>query len=301
MYEHIKRFLDYLKIERNYSQHTIAAYENDLEQFREFLARHFDCLTFDIFKIDQLTVRLFLGDLLDQGKSKRSIARKLVAVRSFLKFLTKQGTLKYNAALNIVVPKLPKVLPKFLDEPSIEKIMMLPDCSKVDGSRDRAILELFYSTGMRLSELIQLDLSDVDFKNDTVKVYGKGRKQRILPLGRKAKDAVRNYLKIRNQHLHNYSDATDNTALFLSSKCKRLYPKGVYLIVHKYINAVSESDKKSPHLLRHTFATHMLNRGADIMAVKELLGHESLSTTQLYTHVTVNRLKRIYNQAHPKA
>jgi len=301
MIEYIKKYLYYLSSERNYSSHTVSAYEGDLNQFYEFLKRHFSGMPFKVANIDQVTIRLFLGDLLEDGRSKSSVARKLVAVRSFLKYLVKLNVIKHNAGLNVVSPRLPKKLPYFLDEASVERMMAIPDCSVMEGLRDRAILELLYSTGIRLAELIQLNLDQVDFMNDTIKIFGKGRKHRIVPIGRKAREAIKQYLKERDKKLYVIIKEEDRKALFLSARGKRMYPKGIFRIVNKYISAVSEIEKKSPHVLRHTFATHLLNRGADLRAVKELLGHESLSTTQLYTHVTVNRLKRIYNQAHPKA
>ena len=301
MIEYIKKYLHYLSNERNYSPHTISAYGGDLNQFYEFLKRHFSGMPFKVANIDQVTIRLFLGDLLEDGRSKSSVARKLVVVRSFLKYLVKLNVIKHNAGLNVVSPRLPKKLPYFLDEASVERMMAIPDCSVMEGLRDRAILELLYSTGIRLAELIQLNLDQVDFINDTIKIFGKGRKHRIVPIGRKAREAIKQYLKERDKKLYVIIKEEDRKALFLSARGKRMYPKGIFRIVNKYISAVSEIEKKSPHVLRHTFATHLLNRGADLRAVKELLGHESLSTTQLYTHVTVNRLKRIYNQAHPKA
>jgi integrase/recombinase XerC len=178
-------------------------------------------------------------------------------------------------------------------------MMALPDVSTPAGRRDRAILELLYGTGIRLGELIGLDDAQVDLKGGTIRVLGKGRKVRIVPVGRKAIDAITRYRAVRAGLVA--SAGADCGALFVSDRGKRMYPKGIYLLVQRYIGAVSDIEKKSPHVLRHTFATHLLNRGADIRAVKELLGHESLSTTQLYTHVTVERLKRIYAQAHPKA
>ena len=301
MTEQINTYLGYLKRERNYSQHTITAYQGDLAQFNEFLLRHFSGRTYNLSEVDQLTIRLFLGDLLEQGKSKKSVARKLAAVRSFYKFLLKKNFIRHNSVLNIVTPRLPKKLPIFLDEGSVNEMMNLPDVSTLQGLQDKAMLELFYGCGLRLSELISLNINDVDFKNDTVKVMGKGSKQRIVPLGRKAKESIKNHFVGREGLFSVRTQNGDRSAIFLSARGQRMYPKGAYLIVNKYIRLVSELEKKSPHVLRHTFATHLLNRGADLRAVKELLGHESLSTTQLYTHVTVDRLKRIYKQAHPKA
>ncbi|MFI5250941.1 MAG: site-specific tyrosine recombinase/integron integrase [Bacteroidota bacterium] len=293
MIDHIKNFLIYLRIERNYSPHTISSYEDDLLQLNDFLKRHFTSEQIDPAAIDNITLRLFLGDLRENGLEVKSIARKLAATRSFFKYLEKKGILTQNAALNVISPKLPKKLPSFLDESAIEKMMMLPDLKTEEGLRDRAILEILYGAGIRLAELINLSPHDVDFRNNTIRVLGKGRKERIIPLGSRAKEAVRAYRQSATK--------PSDEALFLSSRGGKLYPKGVYRIIQKYIGLVSEIEKKSPHVLRHTFATHLLNRGADLQAVKELLGHESLSTTQLYTHVTLDRLKHIYRQAHPKA
>jgi integrase/recombinase XerC len=299
MNEHIRNFLTYITKVRNYSPHTVAAYGDDLSQFALFLERAPGRQS--IASVDQNTIRAFLGDLLQHGITKKSAARKLAALRSLYKYLVQKGIAANNPALNIVTPKLPKKLPAFLDEPSISKMMSLPDLTTNDGIRDKAILEVLYGTGIRLSELIGLTLDNVDLRNATIKVLGKGKKYRILPLGKKADEAVKRYLEIRSQFQVDRTTAGNKQYLFLSGKGKPLYPKGVYRTVTKYISSVSELEKKSPHVLRHTFATHLLNRGADLRAVKELLGHESLSTTQLYTHVTVDRLKRIYLQAHPKA
>ena len=301
MSDSIRSYLDTLRTLRRYSVHTVHAYENDLQQFQNFLQRHFSSQHVSFTAIDQVTIRLFLGDLLEQGISKKSAARKLAAVRSFLKFLVQGKKITHNPAANIRSPKLPRRLPVFLDEPSIEKMMSVPDKTTIEGLRDRSVLELLYGTGIRLNELVGLDLSDLDLRNNTVKVFGKGSKHRIVPVGRKAKEALQEYLSRRMELLQPKTPSGDRNALFLTIHGKRAYAKGIYRIVHRYMGLVSELEKRSPHVLRHTFATHMLNRGADLRAVKELLGHESLSTTQLYTHVTVDRLKRIYDQAHPKA
>jgi integrase/recombinase XerC len=192
-------------------------------------------------------------------------------------------------------------LPQFLDEPTTTKLMEQPDHEALEGRRDAAILELFYSTGIRLSELIGLTLSDLDFRNDTIRVMGKGRKQRIVPMGRHAKAAVKSYLSARVEAIPVTRDPEAERRVFITARGLPLNPKGVNLIVRRYLSMISEIEKKSPHVLRHTFATHLLNRGADLNAVKELLGHSSLSTTQVYTHVSVERLKKVYAQAHPKA
>ena len=301
MNDYIQVYLDYIRRERHYSPHTVASYEDDLSQFRKFLLRHFEGSSIDLEKVDQLTIRLYLGDLIEHDLSKRSIARKLSAVRSYFKFLVKRKHILHNPTINVLSPRLPEKLPVFLDEASIETMMALPDVRTGEGSRDRFILELLYGTGIRLSEFIQLNLADIDVDNNTIKVLGKGRKQRIVPLGRKARESFISYSATRHALLNKDTPAADRSAVLLTSRGQRMYPKAIYLIVNKYIGKVSDLEQKSPHVLRHTFATHLLNRGADLRAVKELLGHESLSTTQLYTHVTVERLKRIYTQAHPKS
>jgi integrase/recombinase XerC len=277
------------------------SYEDDLLQFNAFLSKHFGDSSFTPSKIDHVTIRLFLGELLEEKKSKRSIARKLATIRSFLKYLVRKGILERNAGIYVATPKLPKKLPVFLEEDAVNRMMDLPDTSTPVGLRDKAVLEVLYGTGIRMGELIQLKLNSVDIVNNVIKVIGKGNKQRIVPLGSKARAAIRSYLMIRSELLGHDEKKAEESRIFLSNRGKPLYPRGVYNIVTKYIGRIAEIEKKSPHVLRHTFATHMLNRGADLRAVKELLGHESLSTTQLYTHVTVERLKKIYEQAHPKA
>ncbi len=298
---HINTFLSYLKTERNYSSHTVTAYRNDLSQFATFLEGYYSGKPYDWSDIDPGTVRHFLGNLIELGKSKKSVARKLAAVRSFFRFLAKKAIIRRNPLLSVATPRLEKKLPLYLDERSVNAMMNLQDTSTPDGLRDKAMLELLYGCGLRVGELISLNISNVDFANSVVKVVGKGSKERIIPLGRKAKESLQVYFKRRTELFSDTTKEKDRSAVFLTGRGTRMYAKGGYLIVRKYIALISEIEKKSPHVLRHSFATHLLNRGADIRAVKELLGHASLSTTQLYTHVTVDRLKRIYKQAHPKA
>lgn len=301
MHSYVRTYLRYLRRDRNYSAHTIASYEDDLRQFAGFLGRHYEDRPYSLADIDQVTVRLFLGDLLEQGFTKSSIARKLACLKSFFRYLQKTGKLRHNPATNVASPRLEKRLPQYLDEQAVTALMQQPDVTTAPGTRDAAILELFYSTGIRLSELIGLTPSDVDFHNRTIKVVGKGNKQRIIPFGRPAAAALKRYLAVRHEFEANGRDNQRSAHLFLTARGKTMSPKGVNVLVNKYIAAVSEIRKKSPHVLRHSFATHLLNRGADLRAVKELLGHESLSTTQVYTHVSIDRLKAVYRQAHPKA
>lgn len=297
MQELIRSYLSYLERERNYSSHTITSYANDLTQYCSFLQNEFPELIEEHRAVDMSVIRSFLGVLLENGVAKKSVVRKLSSLRSFYKFLVRKKIVVSNPTLNIVTPKIEKKLPQFVDKESMERVLNLPDSTTPDGARDSAILELFYGSGIRLSELLGLKISDVDFHNRTIKVTGKGNKQRIIPCTAKAKDAIKKYLTIRKGS----QTAENDRMLFEDGKGKSLSSQRVYSIVNSYLQEVAEIQQKSPHVLRHSFATHLLDNGADILAVKELLGHESLSTTQIYTHVTVDRLKKIYQQAHPKA
>jgi integrase/recombinase XerC len=294
---YIRDFLRHLASERNYSRLTLKSYEDDLAQFSVFADEQLRGRDDTIASLDHHFIRRFLGHLLSQGYSRKSIARKLACLRSFYKFLVKGNVAHVNPTSMIATPKLEKSLPVFLDEATISRLMEQPDRSIPNGSRDAAILELFYSTGIRLSELLHLRLSDVDLSSGTVKVRGKGSKDRIVPFGGKAHEALITYL---NQRARLLPEGAGSPLFFLSARGKQLQPKTVNRIVNKYISAVSDAQKRSPHVLRHTFATHLLDHGADLQAVRELLGHESLSTTQIYTHVSVDRLKKIYAQSHPK-
>lgn len=295
----ISAYLSYLEDERNYSQHTIVSYANDLAQYYAFLKTTYPELIERQNDTDHGVIRSFLGLLLDSGVSKKSVVRKLSSLRSFYKFLVRRKIVRQNPALNIISPKVEKKLPQFVDKESMERILALPKTDSFDGARDAVILELLYGSGIRRAELIGLNLDDVDQRNRTIKVTGKGNKQRIVPVTVKAHQSVQHYASFRKE-IMTQSGSTE-PALVISNKGTRLTPSMVNTIVSRYLTGSTEIRKKSPHVLRHSFATHLLDNGADIMAVKELLGHESLSTTQVYTHVTVERLKRIYHQAHPKA
>jgi integrase/recombinase XerC len=294
---YIREFLQYLASERNYSHNTIASYEVDLGQFGAFLEEHLPGTDSTLSSLQHHTIRLFLGHLLTQGYARKTIARKLACLRSFYKFLVRRGMVATNPTTMIASPKLERSLPVFLDEATVAQVMEQPNRSVPVGMRDAAILELFYATGIRLSELLHLRVVDVDLQSQTVKVLGKGNKERIVPFGRKAQAALTTYLQHRSALL---PQGEALVLFFVSDRGKKLQPKGVNRIVNRYISAVSDAQKRSPHVLRHTFATHLLDRGADLQAVRELLGHESLSTTQVYTHVSVDRLKKVYAQAHPK-
>ncbi|MBK7256404.1 MAG: tyrosine recombinase [Ignavibacteriae bacterium] len=290
---YIATFLSYLAAERRYSPHTILAYTEDLAQFDEFLV----AAGRTIEDADHILIRRFLGVLLDRGLEKSTAARKLACVRSLYRFLRRRGLRDTNPTLLVATPRRARRLPTFLDEQTIGTVLGLPDRSTPRGVRDAAILEVFYSTGLRLSELLSLRPADMQMRERVLKVTGKGSKQRIVPFGVKAGEAVQAWLRARPELLQGRPDPG---TLFLSDRGKALSPKGVNIIVNRYIRSVSELRKTSPHVLRHTFATHLVNRGADLQAVRELLGHASLSTTQIYTHVGIDRLKKVYTQAHPK-
>ncbi len=295
--KHVRMFLEYLESGKNYSKHTIESYNTDLLGFVAFAGeegvRRPDAVGRDL-------LRSYLARLLDDGYSKKSVARKIASLRSFFKFLKQKQITSSNPAVRLATPRLDKKLPGFLDEATILRVFDLPDRTTEEGLRDAAVLEVFYSTGIRLSELIGLNVGDIDRNGRVVRVTGKGRKERIVPIGQKAIEAVDHYVRARKKNA-GADSGTAREPVFLARNGKRIYPQMVGNIVKRYIGKVSELEKISPHLLRHTFATHLLDRGADLRAVKDLLGHESLSTTQIYTHVTTERLKKIYHQSHPKA
>lgn len=294
----VRDFLEYLEVERKYSSNTILAYDTDLSDFLSFLKEH---RISSLKKVHKDTLRSYLSSVLQKGFTKRTVARKIASLRSFFRYTKKRGLTDSNPTLTLVSPKLEKLLPTFLDEKSTEALFHSLDGETEKGRRDAAILELFYSSGIRLSELINLNLLDVDLANTTVKVTGKGSKQRILPVGKKAITALKEYLVDRHIHQKKQRTGSDQVALFVMDDGRRFYPQAVIRMVKRYIGKVSEVKKQSPHVIRHSFATHLLNNGADLRAVKELLGHESLSTTQVYTHISTEQMKKVYRQAHPKA
>ncbi|MCX5667556.1 MAG: tyrosine recombinase XerC [Candidatus Omnitrophica bacterium] len=289
MRRYIDKFINYLKIEKNASNHTIINYTIDLKAFSLFLGRA------GIDSVDHLVLRRFLADLRGKNYSKRTIARKLASLRSFFKFLYREGHIKSNPITAISSPKLDKKLPKFLDVGKVTKLILSPDVKKESGLRDRAILETLYSCGIRVSELVGLDIDDIDFISGVIKVLGKGRKERIVPIGDTAILSIRKYTEGRDAR------AKEKGPVFLNSRGSRLTDLSVRRVIDKYIHACSIEENISPHSLRHSFATHLLDRGADLRSVQELLGHMNLSTTQIYTHVTMERLKSVYDKAHPRA
>ena len=294
----VRSFLEYLELERNYSAHTILSYETDLISLIQFL-RSEGIKSFN--EVHKEYLRAYIGSLLDKGFSKRSIARKIASLRSFFKYLRRQKIIDGNPTLVLITPKFGRRLPSFLDEQAVRNLLSSPDRTTTIGKRDSAILELFYSTGIRLSELIALNVNDVRQDEGLIKVKGKGHKERIIPIGRKALDAIIEYLRTRKDLSLISQGFSEEQPLFVIGNGHRIYPQAIGRMVRKYIAMVSEIEKRSPHVLRHTFATHLLNRGADLRAVKELLGHENLSTTQVYTHISAARMKKVYNDSHPKA
>jgi tyrosine recombinase XerC len=301
MMNYIKEFLSYLEVERNLSNNTISSYENDLIQFHNYLVSFFEKNDYHINEIDQKIIRNYQRHLLVNNIKKVSIGRKTASIRSYFRFLSKRKYIQKNPSSNLISPKTDKKLPVFIDEKSIEKMMKLPDEELITGLRDLAILELFYSTGIRESELLELNLSGVYLSKSMIKVFGKGSKERIVPVGSRALAVMERYLKRRNELFSNETNEEDKKVVFLTNHGKKFYRTGIYNIVKFYLSIAYGGEKCSPHVLRHTFATHLLDRGADIESVKEMLGHSSLSTTQIYTHVSVEYLKKIYNKAHPKA
>jgi len=301
MQELIERFTTYLQTERNASPHTVKAYTEDLRQFYIWLKELNESANLEITAIDRLTIRAYLAALLRQEVSKRSVTRKLSSVKSFFTFLIKREILNANPADDVRTPTFDKKLPTFLDQETVQRMMTLPEMSTFAGVRARAILELFYSTGMRLSELVALDRHDISMESCTVRVMGKRRKERIIPFGNPAKEALNNYFSTLSNSITGSSNSYDHSAVFLNKSGRRLSKRSVYSIVHTFMEKGSNRMKCSPHVLRHSFATHMLDRGADLQSISELLGHENLSTTQLYTHVSTEQLKRVYAQSHPRA
>ncbi len=297
-------FLRWLGAERNDSPHTVKAYGRDLAAFAGFLDGFYGGAAWKWAGVDRLAIRGFLGDAQKRGWSKSSMARALSALRTFYRFLNLYHGLEVNPARAAATPRLEKRLPGYLDRAAMDRLFALAEAraagNTLHGRRDRAILELFYSTGMRLSELVGLDVDHVDLVSDQVTVRGKGRKERLLPVGRPALQALRQYLPRRDAVLRE-ARIPDRRALFLSGRGRRLGARAVQLLVRRLLDAVADGREVSTHSLRHSFATHLLDAGADLRAVQELLGHASLSTTQIYTHTSVERLKKVYHQAHPRA
>lgn len=273
----------------------MGSYRADLLDFREFLVRLNDSHP-SIGEIDHLAIRSYLADLQERQLSRSTVLRKLSTLRSFFRYLSRRGYLDTDPTSALATPKVRRKLPEFLELSEVEALLSAPDTKTIVGLRDQAILELLYSTGMRVGELLALNLPDMDRQNALVKVRGKGKKERLLPVGRPAVSALENYLARRYE-----LSSKPSQAIFLSQRGNRPDAKSIRRRIEKYARDAGIRKKITPHTLRHTFATHMLNAGADLRSVQELLGHASLSTTQIYTHVTADRLKQVYEKAHPRA
>jgi integrase/recombinase XerC len=293
----IDKFLQYIKYEKGYSSHTFVSYQTDLFQFRDFVESR--SIAFEPDKIDASLIREWIISLMESGVSARSANRKLSSLKSFYRFLKQHKLAEHNPLKKIVAPKNKKQLPKFLKENEMENLLDSHDDlfeSDFEGMRDKLMIEMFYTLGIRLSELINIKDTDIDLSGKTIIITGKRNKQRLLPFGDRLKKAVLEYMKVRNEVVSGRS-----AHLFIKKDGAKLYPMLVYRVVNKYITMVSSLSKRSPHVLRHTFATAMLNNGAELNAVKELLGHSSLAATEVYTHTTFEQLQKIYKQAHPRA
>jgi len=305
MQQLIEQFLEHLRYERNVSAHTLRNYRIDLEQFLSHLAgpeSNKKRATPSVEEIDHLTIREWLASLHSAQKSKSSIARKLAALRTFFQFLVREGLLELNPAKLVSTPRQEKKLPNHLSVEEAVRFIESPDTQTDLGKRDRAMLELMYATGVRVAELTTMNLGDIDFRGQLIRVTGKRRKQRVVPFGDPAGEALRSYLKIREKFLFNAPVSTrDEEALFLTYQGTRITTRSVGRMVDKYIRLCAGMHNISPHALRHSFATHLLDSGADLRDIQELLGHARLSTTQVYTHVSMEKLIEVYDKAHPKA
>lgn len=301
----IAQFLTHLEKERDVSPHTLTAYARDLDGFRAFLRVHLGAEEVAWAQVDRLTMRSWLAHLARQGLSRRSSARALSAVRSFYRFLHRADVVETNPARAVGAPKIERHLPGHLDRAQVDTLLASAATRAQEGRftdvRDLAILELFYSAGLRISELRGVNRADLDLLSGLVKVRGKGRKERIVPVGGPAQRALREYERVRETLIVQVGAAADRTAFFLSRLGKRMSPKTLHNAVVARLKGVDEGAGLSAHSLRHTFATHLLDEGADLRAVQELLGHASVSTTQIYTHTSVERLKQVHRDAHPRA
>lgn len=289
-------FFNYMQYEKRASSHTLTAYRKDLEQFFDYLKLHYPDT--NITDIDHLQIRSWMVAMLGNGMTPRSTNRKLSALKSYFKYLRKNNHIDHDPMLKVVAPKVGKRLPTVVEE---QQLAQLFEQVKFDagfiGQRDRLMLDILYNTGIRRSELVHLTIGNIDLTRNQLKVLGKGNKERLIPFGTSLQQAIMAYLKLREQAFPH----ADSRRLLLNKKGENVTPQLVYNVVKKYLSAVTTAEKRSPHVLRHSFATHLANNGADINAIKELLGHANLSATQIYTHNSIDQLKKVYEQAHPKA
>lgn len=297
----VTQFLRYLQTQKNYSEHTVSAYQRDLGEFQEFLLAHYSKDGIEAQGSASLVsykqIRAWLASLLQSGQSPRTAARKLATVKSFFNYLHRQQILSANPAEKIQSPKFSKKLPAFVTEKETHKLLEdieFPDT--FEGIRDRCILEILYGCGLRRAEIISLTITDIDLYQQQVKVSGKGDKDRIVPFGKAVSTAIEEYMARRISEGYG-----EKSSFFLRKNGESIYPSLLYRVLRKYMGLIDAPQQKSPHVLRHSYATHLLNGGADLQAIKELLGHSSLAATQVYTHHSLDRLKRIHNQAHPRS
>jgi integrase/recombinase XerC len=287
-------FLSYLRFEKRYSPHTVASYDNDLKQFHSFCEQSGS----SGFELDSSMIRMWIVSLLEQGISSRSVNRKLSSLKTFSRYLIRQGVITVNPLNKVLKPKMSKRIPAFIDEDKLNESLENFDFGDdYAGKRNQLIIELLYQTGMRRAELIGLKTGSINFSDSNILVLGKRNKERLIPINNNLGRSLKDFMELRN---FTFPENT-NDSLLLTLKAQTIYPKMVYRIVTVFLNMVTTLDKKSPHVLRHSFATHLLNRGADLNAIKELLGHANLSATQVYTHNSFEKLKDIYKQAHPRA
>lgn len=292
----ISVFLKYLELEKRFSTHTITAYQSDLLQFFAYLEEIYSLTS--ILEVRHFHIRAWVVELMQNKITPRSINRKLSTLKTYFKFLKRRKEIKENPMLKVIAPKVGKRLPVVVKEIELENLFEKINFGEGYAAvRDEMVMEMLYNTGMRRSELINLTPNDLDFYNHQVKVLGKGNKERLIPFAHQLADRLKNYLVIRSDEFN----LGMNEPLFLTEKGKKMYPKLVYNLVKKYLSQITTVEQRSPHVLRHSFATHLSNNGADLNAIKELLGHSSLAATQVYTHNSIEKLKKVYQQAHPKA
>lgn len=297
LFEQITIFIHYLQYEKRFSNHTIVSYTTDIKSFAHYLQEAFDLD--NIENIDSIMVRTWILTLIEEGISTRSVNRKLSTLKSFFNYHIKVGTIKKSPMSQVHAPKMSKRLPEYVAKDDMDQLFNSDlFANSFEGWRDRTIMELFYATGMRLSELMNIKKQDIDFYDDSIKVSGKRNKERIIPLTPTVRKVFEKYFLLWEEK---FGAINKNSFIFVTAKGNKMYPKAVYNIVKKYLDMITTIDKRSPHVIRHTFATHLLNNGADINAIKEILGHANLAATQIYTHNSIEKLKSIYKQAHPRA
>ena len=294
MHRFIREYIKYIKLERRYSEHTVDSYQSDLQQLELFLQQYWHTDSIDWSRVDRKTIRDYLGWLTVQGMRKISSARKLAAVKSFYSYLNRQQLISKNPTITIKTPKFEKRLPEFVSIENMSAILDLPPENTFAGIRNRTIVELFYASGIRRAELLGLKIKDLMTEQGLIRVLGKGEKERVIPLGSYASRCLENYLVLRQSRVK-----AEVENVFILESGEPMYAMAINRIIGKYLQKISDIKRKSPHVLRHSFATHLMNKGADIRAVKDLLGHANLSTTQIYTHTSIDHLKKIYARAHP--